>query len=66
MPASPSTGTPGEQPKHLKPGDDAMPGTPGTGEDLCEDCGGTGIRKDGSECPTCEGTGRVIHGIGGG
>lgn len=50
----------------LKPGDEARPGTPGSGEDLCEDCGGTGVRKDGSECPTCEGTGRVIRGIGGG
>lgn len=66
MATSPSTGTPNQPAPHLKPGDDAFAGTPGTGEDLCEDCGGTGIRKDGSECPTCEGTGRLIHGIGGG
>lgn len=65
MPTSPSTDT-NKPAQHLKPGDDAMPGTPGTGEDLCEVCGGTGIRKDGSECSNCEGTGRVIHGIGGG
>lgn len=52
--------------KPLKPGDDAPPGTPGTGEDICQDCSGTGKKADGSECPTCEGTGVVIHGIGGG
>lgn len=66
MPTTPPTGTPGKQPGQLKPGDEAMPGTPGTGEDLCEMCGGNGVSKDGSECPNCEGTGRVIHGIGGG
>src|SRR5690349_15640232 len=26
----------------LEPGDEAKPGTPGTGEDLCEMCGGSG------------------------
>lgn len=66
MPTSPSSSTPGAQPSHLKPGDEAQAGTPGTGEDLCEVCGGSGLRKDGSECPNCEGTGRVVHGIGGG
>lgn len=65
MATSPSTDTSKPAP-HLKPGDDAIAGTPGTGEDLCEMCGGTGISKDGAECPSCEGTGRVIHGIGGG
>lgn len=66
MATSPSSGSPTQQPAHLKPGDEAMPGTPGTGEDLCGDCAGTGKRKDGSECPTCEGTGRITQGIGGG
>lgn len=65
-PSSNTPSTPGTPPAHLKPGDEARPGTPGTGEDLCEDCGGTGIRKDGNKCPTCEGTGRVTRGIGGG
>ncbi|MFV0625102.1 hypothetical protein ACBY01_13980 [Sphingomonas sp. ac-8] len=52
-------------PNPSTPGDDVAPGTPGTGENLCPRCGGTG-RIDGSECPECEGTGKVIEGIGGG
>lgn len=51
------------EPQH--PGDQAEPGTPGTGENLCPDCSGSG-RLDGRDCPTCDGTGRVIEGIGGG
>jgi DnaJ-class molecular chaperone len=46
------------------PGDEAAPGTPGTGEDVCPDCHGSG-RRDGKPCATCGGTGRVIEGIGG-
>jgi hypothetical protein len=48
----------------MSPGDEAPPGTPGTGEDICPDCGGTGKRA-GRECPTCQGTGKVTVGIGG-
>jgi hypothetical protein len=48
----------------LNPGDDAAPGTPGTGEDICPVCGGTGTKDDGA-CQNCGGTGKVIHGIGG-
>jgi hypothetical protein len=48
-----------------KPGDEATPGTPGTGENLCPDCSGTG-KKEGKACPECKGTGKVITGIGGG
>lgn len=51
-----------EQP--MNPGDDAAPGTPGTGEDICPMCSGTG-QKEGRECENCGGTGKVIHGIGG-
>lgn len=65
MSVSPSSGTPGKSQEHLKPGDEAAPGTPGTGEDLCPDCNGTG-KRNGSPCPTCEGTGRIVQGIGGG
>lgn len=49
----------------INPGDDAAPGTPGTGEDICRDCKGSG-RMDGKTCPTCGGTGKVIEGVGGG
>jgi hypothetical protein len=56
-------GTPGTPPR-LRPGDEAAPGTPGTGEDICPDCNGSGRAKDGP-CPTCEGTGRITKGIGG-
>lgn len=45
-------------------GDEADPGTPGTGEDICKGCGGTGSQK-GRICPTCEGRGRVVKAIGG-
>ncbi len=48
----------------LAPGDEAPPGTPGTGEDVCPECGGSG-RRDGDACPSCEGTGRVVRGVGG-
>ncbi len=48
----------------LSPGDEAAPGTPGTGEDLCRRCHGSG-RIQGGVCPECNGTGRVTEGIGG-
>ena len=49
----------------LNPGDDAPPGTPGTGENVCPDCRGTGKVQAGP-CPTCGGTGKVVEGIAGG
>lgn len=48
----------------LNPGDEAPPGTEGTGEDVCPKCGGSG-RIDDQECPHCGGTGKIIRGIGG-
>lgn len=48
----------------LNPGDDAAPGTPGTGENVCPRCRGTG-RLDDADCPECGGTGKVVEGIGG-
>jgi len=54
-----------EKDKPLKPGDEAAPGTPGTGEDVCPVCGGTG-QTQGEPCPRCLGTGVVQEGIGGG
>ena len=50
----------------LKPGDEAAPGTPGAAEDICDQCSGSGKLAAGTECPACEGTGRVMRGIGGG
>jgi DnaJ-class molecular chaperone len=47
------------------PGDEAAPGTPGTGENLCRACNGSG-EKEGERCPVCDGSGKVIEGIGGG
>ncbi len=49
----------------LNPGDQARPGTAGTGENVCARCRGTG-RVDGERCDQCGGTGRVTEGIGGG
>lgn len=48
----------------LNPGDVAEPGTPGTGENICPKCEGSG-RIDDVECPVCGGSGKVIEGIGG-
>ncbi|MDH6165478.1 hypothetical protein M2282_000606 [Variovorax boronicumulans] len=47
-------------------GDEAAPGTPGTGEALCPKCGGSGRGLGGATCPECSGTGKVTQGIGGG
>ncbi len=49
----------------VHPGDEAAPGTPGTGDDVCRTCNGSGL-VDGGDCPTCDGTGIVTEGIGGG
>ena len=48
--------------RRMAPGDEAPPGTPGTGEDLCPDCSGRG-RLDDEECATCLGRGRVVKAI---
>jgi len=48
----------------LNPGDEAPPGTPGTGEVMCRDCGGTGC-IGASTCPKCGGSGKVIKVLGG-
>jgi hypothetical protein len=49
----------------LSPGDEAAPGTPGTGEQSCPVCGGSGL-VDAQRCQNCAGTGKVTHAIGGG
>jgi DnaJ-class molecular chaperone len=47
------------------PGDQADEGTPGAGENVCPARGGNGLVDD-APCETCDGTGLVIEGIGGG
>lgn len=49
----------------MKPGDEAPPEEPTTGENVCPDCGGSGER-DGGTCATCRGTGRISEAVGGG
>ena len=39
-------------------------GTPGTGEDICPTCDGDGT-VDGAACANCEGTGKIVTGVGG-
>lgn len=63
-PSSPSRDANTSSTQHMKPGDEAPAGTPGTGENLCPECSGTG-RLANRECSACEGTGTVIQGIGG-
>jgi RecJ-like exonuclease len=46
------------------PGDQAAPGTRGTGENVCPTCKGSG-RVEAKACETCGGTGKVIEGVGG-
>jgi DnaJ-class molecular chaperone len=46
----------------MAPSDEAPPGTPGTGEDVCPACGGSG-RLHGRDCDNCLGRGRVIKAI---
>jgi hypothetical protein len=48
----------------MNPGDQARPGTPGTGENICPRCGGKGALQ-GKKCEHCGGTGKVIEGVGG-
>ena len=50
----------------MNPGDEAPAGTPGTGEDVCPRCKGSGKLNAEQACPDCGGTGKIIEGIGGG
>jgi len=51
-----------DQPQN--PGDEAPPGTAGTGEAICPECSGTG-RRDAAPCENCGGSGKIIQGVGG-
>jgi len=52
-------------PAQMRPGDEAPPAEPSSGETACPRCEGTGT-VEGSECPDCGGSGRVNEAIGGG
>jgi RecJ-like exonuclease len=52
-------------PPEMNPGDEAVEGTPGTGEDACPVCRGRGVIGN-QPCDNCGGTGKVVEGIGGG
>jgi hypothetical protein len=64
QPAGAAGAQPGAPTPPMAPGDEAPVGTPGTGEDLCRACGGSGM-LNGAACPECEGTGKINVGIGG-
>ena len=51
-------------PPEMAPGDEAPAGTPGTGENVCRMCGGTGS-VDSHICTDCEGSGKVVEAVGG-
>src|SRR5690606_4798793 len=55
---------PGSSTPPISPGHAAPAGTPGTGENICPRCSGSG-RVDGQPCPDCDGTGTVVTGVGG-
>lgn len=63
---APSPQTVRESSPEMAPGDDAAPGTIGTGDDVCPICHGSGQNASGGQCPNCRGTGKITEGIGGG
>jgi hypothetical protein len=63
-PAGQRAGLPSGPQAPMSPGDEAPAGTPGAGEDVCPNCGGSGRTAKGA-CAVCGGTGRVTVGIGG-
>ena len=64
-PANPSVAGEEDPGAALDGGDEAAPGTPGTGEAVCHRCGGSG-KFNSALCPTCGGNGKAMQGIGGG
>ena len=44
--------------------DAVPPGTPDAAENLCRRCGGSG-EIDGTDCPDCMGSGKVLTPVGG-
>jgi hypothetical protein len=50
-------------PLDVNPGDQAPPGSPQAGENMCPKCRGTG-KLTGARCENCGGTGKVIELVG--
>jgi DnaJ-class molecular chaperone len=63
--AAAATNRQGQGSAGANPGDQALLGTPGAGENVCRRCAGSGRIAGGTECPDCGGTGVVIEEIGG-
>ena len=64
MTGSRETGNPrAQQPATRNPGDEALPGSKQTGEQICPACRGSG-RMDQSACVECGGTGRITAIVG--
>jgi len=61
---SDKTGTAVPAANKVNPGDEAAPGTAGTGEDICPKCHGSG-RVQNQPCGNCGGSGRIVRVIGG-
>jgi hypothetical protein len=51
-------------PLDVNPGDQAPPGSPHTGENVCPQCNGAGKTGEGAQCVNCGGTGKVIEIVG--
>jgi hypothetical protein len=47
-----------------RPGDEVPPGTPGSGDDVCPRCNGSGS-VEGQGCAYCAETGMITRAIGG-
>jgi hypothetical protein len=54
----------GSDPAGLNPGDEAPPGTPGSGDNVCPVCHGSG-RLNQQRCSECGGSGVITSAIGG-
>ena len=53
-----------DSPAQAHPGDQAVAGTPQTGDTVCPECNGSGKISAGVACPNCGGTGTVIQIVG--
>ncbi len=57
--------TPSGQRQGMHQGDELPKGAPGSGENICRQCEGSG-KSDGGQCSMCGGTGKVTESVAGG